>query len=288
MNTRHQPSTLNSQRTGIVFARTLGVLAISCIFFLSACDRGEINSPDELPTPIDPITAPTEFYLTENAPPSGFSTISFAQIDANTNLLPGWHADMRLSFDGAFSSVSRDTTAQTHAEVWFDQLGSARRVRLVTTGELIGQEENQTSEAVRLGPDTFLVRNGVCLTNAGDDAARAADLSAGSLIGGVTHATPTGRHEIINGVEAWQYAFTDAELVLPAIRPSETGTVIMSNPGEIWVAPEHNVVVRFYVNLYVENTIIFDRQLAVNGLVIIRYDLLEIGTVPNISIPFGC
>jgi hypothetical protein len=261
---------------------------LCAILLLAACDRGTINDPSQLPTPIDPETAPTEFYLTQNAPPTGFSTVSFPQIDANTNLLSGWHADMRLEFDGAFSSVSRPTSAQTRAEVWFDQLGSARRVRIETTGELIGQEEDQTSEAVRLGPDAFLVRNGVCLTNAGADAASAADLSAGGLIGGVTNAEATARHEVVNGAEAWQYSFTIDDLVLPAIRPAEDGSIIMSDPGEIWVAPQYNAVVRFYVNLYVENAIIFDRQLAVTGQVIIRYDLVDIGVVPNISIPFGC
>jgi hypothetical protein len=62
----------------------------------------------------------------------------------------------------------------------------------------------------------------------------------------------------------------------------------MSEQGEIWVAPEHNVVVRFYVTLNVQNAIVFDRQLPVTGQVIIRYDLFDIGVVPNISIPFGC
>jgi hypothetical protein len=285
MNKSSQRSALNYQRR----IKTIFAVALCLIFALAACDRGSINDPSELPTSINPETAPTEFYLTQNAPPTGFSTVSFPQIDANANLLSGWHADMSLTFNGAFSSVARDTSAETSAEIWFDQLGSARRVRIETIGELIGQEENQTSEAVRLGPDTFLVRNGVCLTNAGADASSAADLSAGGLIGGVTSAEATGEHEVVNGAEAWQYTFTIDDLVLPAIRPAEDGSIIMSDPGEIWVAPQHNAVVRFYVNLYVENAIIFDRQLAVTGQVIIRYDLLDIGIVPNINnIPFGC
>ena len=47
-------------------------------------------------------------------------------------------------------------------------------------------------------------------------------------------------------------------------------------------------VVRFYVNLDVENAFIFDRQLPVTGQVILRYDLYDIGVVPNITVPFGC
>jgi len=38
----------------------------------------------------------------------------------------------------------------------------------------------------------------------------------------------------------------------------------------------------------VEKAIIFDRQVPVSGQVIVRYDLLNIGDVPNITVPFGC
>ncbi|MFN8375861.1 MAG: hypothetical protein U0694_23685 [Anaerolineae bacterium] len=262
-----------------------------CLLFLAACDRGSITDPSQLPTAVDPETAPTEFFLTQNAPPSGFSSVSFPQIDANLNLLAGWRYEVTLAFNGVFASTPRETSAEASAQVWFNQLGSARRVLLQTTGELIGQEEDTAFEAVRLGPDAFLVRSGVCLTNAGDDAAAAADLSAGGLIGGVTNAQPTGIHAIINGnlgMESWQYGFSNADLVLPAIHTAEGGSIAMATQGEIWVAPSQNVVVRFYVTLNVENAIIFDRQLPVTGQVIIRYDLFEMGVAQNISMPFGC
>lgn len=267
------------------------ITALCCLLMLVACDRGSITDPSQLPTVVNPVTAPTEFFLTQNAPPTGFSTVSFPQIDANLNLLAGWRYEVTLAFDGSFTSVARETDAAASAEVWFNQLGSARRVVLETTGELIGQEENAAFEAVRLGPDAFLVRNDVCLTNAGEDAASAADLSAGGLIGGVTNAQPTGVHAVINGnlgMEAWQYSFTNDDLVLPTIRASEGGSITMASPGEIWVAPEQNVVVRFYVTLDIHNAIIFDRQLEVTGQVIIRYDLFEMGVAQNITVPFGC
>ncbi|MBZ0300114.1 MAG: hypothetical protein K8J31_10250, partial [Anaerolineae bacterium] len=90
----------------------------------------------------------------------------------------------------------------------------------------------------------------------------------------------------LNSQEAWQYQFATEDLNLPAIRLDDDGT--LNATGELWVAPESNVVVRFYVNLDVENAFIFDRQLPVTGQVILRYDLYDIGDVPNITIPFGC
>ena len=84
----------------------------------------------------------------------------------------------------------------------------------------------------------------------------------------------------------WQYRFETEDLNLPSIRLDENGTLAAN--GELWVAPERDTVVRFYVNLDVENAFIFDRQLPVSGQVIVRYDLYDIGNVPNITIPFGC
>jgi hypothetical protein len=240
-----------------------------------------------LPTPVNPDTYPTEVFLTENAPPAGFSTVSFPQVDTNLNLLSGWRAEISFLFSGSFARTSRETSAETRAEIWFNQIATARRVVFSRSGELFG-EESTTFEAVRLGPDAFLVRDNVCLTNAGEDAASAADLNAGGLIGGVNHATPTGIHNILNNVEAWQYAFSAEDLVLPNVRPDTGGSIAFATLGEIWVAPAHNAVVRFYLTLEIENVFLFDRPLPVSGQLLVRYDLYDIGVVPNISVPFGC
>jgi hypothetical protein len=97
----------------------------------------------------------------------------------------------------------------------------------------------------------------------------------------------TSLRATLNGEEAWQYTFTASDLNLPSIRLSDEGQLIL-NGGELWVAPEHNAVVRFHVNLEVTNAILFDRALPVTGQVIIRYDLYDIGVAPNITVPFGC
>jgi hypothetical protein len=102
----------------------------------------------------------------------------------------------------------------------------------------------------------------------------------------VNSAVPTGRRAVINGQESWEYAFFPHDLNLPSVRLGEDGQV--SGQGELWVAPEHDTVIRFYVNLDVTDAYIFDRTLPVTGQVLLRYDLYDIGVVPNISVPFGC
>jgi len=97
---------------------------------------------------------------------------------------------------------------------------------------------------------------------------------------------------VINGATVWQYNFSSEALVVPSIRTVEGGYVVFDS-GELWIAPNidgsgRGAVVRFYVNLTVENAIIFDRQLPVSGTVVLRYDLYDAGTAVNISVPFGC
>jgi hypothetical protein len=262
-------------------------LFLTLLLVLSACTGRRGQGVEGLPTLAEPESAMTAAFMTENAPPPGFrDALSFPDIDAGLQHIAGWRYLVTLEFDGVFVESPQHTTASASAEVWFNQVGSARRLLVETTGELIGQTENNSFEAVRMGPDAFLIRDGVCLSNAGDDAARAADLRAGLLVGGVNNAVPTGKRAILNGVEAWEYRFEASDLVLPAIQIEDPST--MQATGELWVAPSHNVVVRFYVNLNVENAYIFDRELPVNGQVLLRYDLHDVGEVPNITVPFGC
>lgn len=265
-----------------------GLLAL---LLLSGCSSGRGQSLDDLPTRASFESASalaTADMLTQNAPPPGFrEVVRFPEVDQNLAELAGWRYIVALGFDGVFARTPRATAATAQAEVWFNQLGSSRRVELATAGELIGQEADNAYEAVRLGPDAFLVRDGVCLTNAGPDAAAAADLRAGLLVGGVNQAMPTGRRAVINGEDSWEYAFTAADLNLPPIRLDAGGRADMTS-GQLWVAPAHNAVIRFYVNLDVENAFIFDRTLPVSGQIILRYDLFDVGTQPNITVPFGC
>jgi hypothetical protein len=261
------------------------------LLVLTACSGRRGQDANTLPTRASfdsAITAVTAAAMTENAPPEGFrGAVSFPEVDANLTALSGWRYLVTLEFDGVFARTPRETSATARAEVWFNQLGTARRVLVETAGEMIGQEENAIYEAVRLGPDAFLVRDNTCLSNAGEDAATTADLRAGQLVGGVNSAMPTGRRETLNGEDVWEYAVAVENLNLPSIRLDEGGRMVGAT-GELWVAPAHNAVIRFYLNLDVENAYIFDRTLPVTGQVIVRYDLFDIGVVPNITVPFGC
>lgn len=262
--------------------------AVLLMLLLASCQSGRGLRPEDIPTPAEVNGVATAQVLTQNAPPEGFrDTVSYPQVDAGLRDLPGWRYLVELSFDGVFTRTPRQTSATARAEVWFNQLGSARRMMVETAGELIGQREDAAYEAVRLGPDAFLVQNNVCLGIDTPDAAAAADLSAGELVGGVENAVPTGRKAVLNGAQAWEYGFTQADLRLPSIRLADGGSMTLIG-GELWVAPEFNTVVRFYVTMDVQNTLIFNRQLPVDGQVIIRYDLFDIGVAPNITVPFGC
>ncbi len=261
----------------------LYVLVLSLVF---ACTGRRGQDSSNLPTQaaLDPLA--TAQYLTQNAPPPEYrGAISFPEVDANLEDIEGWRYQVQLEFNGVFARTTRETTANASAEVWYKQVGSARRVVVTTSGELIGKENN-AFEGVRLGPDSFMVRQNTCVTDT-PDADTAADLHAGTLVGGVNRATPTGLRATINGEDVWQYAFGTADLNLPSIRLADEG-IVEATGGEIWVAPLRDTVIRFYVNLNVDNAIIFDRQLPVSGTVIIRYDLYDIGQPENITVPFGC
>jgi hypothetical protein len=265
-------------------------LLLAAAWIMAGCGGRAARQP-EIPTLANLDALATALPLTQNPPPAPFDRpqTGFARIDEGLTALEGWRYVVQLEFDGVFARTPRQTRASARAEVWYNQLATARRVLVSTQGELIGQTENVRYEAVRLGPDAFLVRDNVCQSGSGAsrDAALAADLRASDLVGGVVNATPTGRSAVINGEPVWQYDFTADDLRVPSIALADGGQVVFES-GELWIAPRARAVVRFYVNLNVDNALIFDRQLPVSGSVSLRYDLYDVGTAYNISVPFGC
>jgi len=254
-----------------------------CLVALTGCNRGQ--NIGDIPTPASIEGMATAQVLTAVAPPEGFRDfVSFPEVDANLQQIQGGRYLVTLEFNGVFTSTPRTTSATATAEVWFNQAGT-RRVVVNIAGELLG-ETDKHFEGVRLGTDSFLVKDNTCLSG-GPDAVTAAGLRAGTLVGGTTHATPAGEKATLNGQEAYKYNFTSADLNLPSIKLSDGGTVEATG-GELWVAPAINAVIRFYVNLNVTNAIIFDRALPVDGQVIVRYDLYDVGQTTNIAIPNGC
>ena len=259
------------------------LIALLIVLALTACGRR--STPEPIPTVADIHALATAQIMTQNAPPAGWrDPISFPQVDKGLTSLSGWRYEVTLQFDGNFTGTTRKTTANARAQVSFNQMGSARRVVISTSGELLGRTEDTAYEAVRLGPDAFLVQNNTCLTNAAQDAQTAADLKAGDLIGGVNKAVPIGVHATMNGEDAYRYDFTASDLNLPMIVLGDGGAIEAS--GELWVAPGRGVVVRYYAALDVTNARIFDRTLPVDGRVIMRYDVNDIGQAFNITQPF--
>ncbi|MGB7339712.1 MAG: hypothetical protein WBC91_12535 [Phototrophicaceae bacterium] len=254
------------------------------LILLAGCTA--TNNPPVLPTLAQPEAIATGLVLTENAPPPGFDTVSFPNIDANLERLSGWRYEMFFSLDGVFARTPRSTGASTQASVTYDQVGSKRRIEAIIDVDLEDVAEPIAYEGVRLGPDTFLIRDGRCSSNT-PNAELLADLSAGRLLGGVASATTAIRAEQINGQDVWLYRFLAEDLILPNVQIGDEGR-LLSMVGELWVAPEHNVVVRYNVTLEVENATIFDQALPISGTINMQYNLFDIGVVPNISVPNGC
>ncbi len=255
---------------------------------LAACTTPRGLQPQDIPTRASLSDLATALPLTQNAPPAPYNgtVTTFTNVDNLLNDLPGWRYVVQLDFEGIFANTPRQANASARAEVSFNQLASARHILVSTSGELIGQPEDSSTEAVQLGPDAFLVRSGTCAKNT-PDAKTAADLRAGELVGGVSRAEPGGQHATINGEDVYLFNFTSDDLILPSIHVGDNGSVHL-NSGEMWISPTHNAVVRFYLNLDVTNVVIFDRQLPVTGQVLMRYDLYDIGNAFNITTPFGC
>jgi len=262
------------------------IVLIILLFSLAACQ----NPADEdlaIPTLANIDSLATAIVLTENAPPTGFSTVSFPRIDDNLVALSGWRYEMTFAFDGVFARTPRTAVTSTHASVTYNQLGSARRVVAQIDDDIESQTDPISLEGVRLGPDAFLVREDVCLDNAGSDAAVLADLSAGDILGGVTNATTIAEIATINGVQVWRYMIEPDAVILPGVTFTDDSTILELR-SDLWVSPEHNAVVRYYVTMEVENVLLIQSQLPVSGTIILRYDLYDVGVVPNINVPFGC
>jgi len=125
----------------------------------------------------------------------------------------------------------------------------------------------------------------VCVAENTDASADLANLRASDFIGGVARAVPAGGPERINGEDVWPYAFAAEDLIRPPAL--EEGTITAFD-AELWVAPEHNAVIRYYVTLNVESATVFNSSAPLDGVVTILYDLNQIGIDPNITRPFGC
>ncbi len=256
------------------------------------CQR-TTTTREAIPTPIRDLDVfATAQFMTVNAPPEGYrGPVSFPFIDDNLSGLTNWRYQVYLAFDGVFSRTARQVSVETTTQVWYNDTGPERRVVTQGRGDLFGiieeGEEAPVIEGVRLANDTYLVRDGVCLTEVDDEASIVADLRAGELIGGVAAAQTEGINATINAQRVWRYEFAPEAINLPQVRFMEDGQ-ILDLRSDLWVSPEHNIVIRYYVTMALENAIIFDSALPVSGDLVLQYDVYDIGLNPNITVPFGC
>lgn len=266
--------------------RSTGTLALLLVLLLSGC-RGLGQTPP--PTPFDIDSLGTALALTENAPPPGFESVVFSLIDDGLADLPGYRYVIEMRFEGTFDRDRQPASGLIRAEAWWDGLAPARRVTMVAEGAAFVPEPRQL-EGVRIVEDYYLVdAQGRCLVNVPDTARGVANLDAGSLFGGVGQVFYSGTQAVLNNVQAYRYDVPPAAAAFPAIVTNDSSALDML--GELWVAPEvgeHGVVVRYYVNADVRHVQLFEGEQPVSGQVFIRYDVFDLGVVPNISIPFGC
>ncbi|MCS6834931.1 MAG: hypothetical protein NZ750_02810 [Anaerolineae bacterium] len=240
-----------------------------------------------LPTQVDLAALATTQFLTQESPPGGLDSLALPSIEVGLDVLEGWRYEMLMSFEGVFARTTRRAWASTRAEVSGNLLTSARRVVATIEDGLRSDGQPITYEAVLLGRDVFLVRDGACLQGADEDARAAAALGAGSLLGGVRQAFSLPRRAILNSLESYGYRFDWRELILPNIGFSDESQVLAVS-GELWYAPQYKVVSRYYLTLELENVRVFGSSLPLTGTAILRYDLMEVGQAVNISVPFGC
>jgi len=263
-------------------------VAFGCAMLLAGCR--ERLQPENVPTQASIESIATSMPLTQNAAPPELAgqVTRFSAVDVGLNELHGARYTVQLAFDGVFTGTTQAADASIRAEVVMDQISSARRVSATTTGSINdGSTAPVTTEAVRLGPDAFIVRDAACTTLAGSAPNTAADLTASSLIGGASPVTAAGRRATINNADAFLMSLAPDSLLLPAVSAGETGTLTLDS-GELWVSAEHEVAVRYYLNLTIDNGELLDLPRPVTGTVIVRYDVTDLDQPNNLTVPFGC
>jgi hypothetical protein len=262
--------------------RTLACLVL-CLL-----TAGCVSTPPPLPPTLSIEIAQTSIHLTQNAPPPGFERgVQFPRVDDNLARLSSWHYRVSLSFDGVYSGTKEPAKGLISAEIYSNEIGGERRVLLKASGAAFGSTDRNV-EGVRISNDYYLVdQNKTCAkVNESPSDRAVADLSAGSLVGGVKKATPVGEHKMVNEIDVWEYAFLPDDVVAPSIELAQGGKPEIV-AGDLWVAPSRNAVFEYTITLKVDNAIIQGgRQLT--GQVRAAYQLIETGVQYNIAIPYGC
>jgi len=272
------------------YRMSLVIAGAVMIALLGGCEVLDSSSGDVPPTVASLDTLPTAEFLTQNAPPPGFSQFSAPGVDVNLNTRQGWAYTVSGRFKGTFADDGSPAEGDFTVLVRANELGEARHVILDVSGPAMLPDGTPIRlEGVRFSNDYYLVDvNGVCSTDQTGSAI--ADLTAAQLIGGVRMATPTGFQDEIQGVRVWEYGFAREDVVLPPTTLKLDSNSTVSLEASLWVAPELNAVLRYDVTLELVRARLLSSERAVTGTLILRYDLdvAQFDTLPTLSVPHGC
>lgn len=269
----------------------LGMAAL----LLVACGQTRQGTDAPIPTLASFETLPTAYFLTQNAPPPGFSSLALDPIERGLTDHPGWAYTLSGSFSGTFDVTGEVAQGSLSVLVQGNELGQARRVVLEVSGNAFAPgRETVRLEGVRISNDYYLVDvNGQCSQGDSGLAGNAiiADLAAGQIIGGVAQAVPTGHRATLSDLAAWQYTFSTSDARLPAVTALPGSEVTLA--ADLWVAPQVNAVLRYEVTVTVRGVHLLwaDHSVSpVSGTLSLRYELdpAAFEQLPNISVPHGC
>jgi hypothetical protein len=273
-------------------ASFLGLIAtiLTASMILAAC--GPILGKDNVtpsPTRFEQSFEQYETSLpyTQNAPPEDFDTVSFPEIDDNLPTTVYSRFELTVNFDGYYTDTSEPVDGFMRLKAWNDEFNVARQIQIEFLGDVFSGGASNL-DVVRINNSYYMINpNGVCITDQGQ-VAELANIRAGQLIGGVEFAQPTSNVADINGFRAWQYGFDEQFINPPAIQFEGENNELDYLSGAVWVSPEHNVVVRYTVEMNVHHATLLFGERPVTGRIRYQYDVYDIGLAPIISIPNGC
>lgn len=271
------------------------MIAILCVIAVAACTSAPA-AEEPLPTVVDLTLHPTNTFLTQQAPPVGYRTLTtLSAIDHTLRAQPGWTYTVSATFDGIHDVTGEAVSGSLTAQIQGNEPSQRRRVVIaVEGGAFLPNDGILQLEGVRFSNDYYIVDiNGVCTADQGGQmvGSEVADLSAGNIIGGVTQAIPTGHQRTIEGLRAWQYTFSPDMMQLPAIHRRTDSRVELN--ADLWFAPEANAALLYEVTANVARVHLLwadQTQSTVSGTLYLRYelDIAALGELPNISVPHGC
>ncbi|NDJ78576.1 MAG: hypothetical protein GYB65_20180 [Chloroflexi bacterium] len=259
---------------------------------LAACELFEGDDERVLPTLVDLTQLPTHDFLTQNAPPEGFSEVEYDPLDISLSTPPGWAATVTARFVGSFDDTGEPADSTYTAHIRTNNLVEGKAVVLEVNGSGMVRSEWPTDlrfESVRFGTEYWFLFNNECTKNetALGLEAQVSDLGASALVGGITNAVPDGHRRDIGDYPVWRYTFSP---VLPTLTLQRYENSIVTPSAELWISPDLNAVLTYDLTLEVERVTLMWGDRAVSGRLDLRYelDLVAFNIAQDLVLPNGC